>query len=601
MPATIVSLSDSARILLTLGLGILFSAALTPVARHFAIRAGLVAKPKADRWHKTPTAMMGGPAIVLATLGAFLAFSGSGGSPLIWGWLAGAIAISLVGVYDDIRELRPTSKLIAQIIAALVPIALGLRIAPFHPLLSFWVAVLWIVGITNAFNLLDNMDGLSAGIAAIAAAVLAIHAYQAGDIVLGAAAAALAGAAIGFLFFNFQPASIFMGDGGSLFLGYSLGTLSLLRAPARPIVSLSIIAVPVFVLAIPIFDTALVAILRILNGRPLAQGGIDHSSHRLVSLGMSERRAVTTLYGIAAATGLTSLFLPHLPASLVVLCVLVAVLGIYYFGTTLGSAGVYGKSPSGITEAQARGSFVLDTFVQHKQRIVDVIVDLTVVAISYLSAYLLRYEGVLSPLNLDLILRSLPFLIAARLLCFFAFGLYRTVPGAFSIHDFLAALKAVFVSSAMFVTGLVLFTRFQEYSRAVMVIDGVFTLTGVVFARIALRSLKEVFRGFDRTERRGVLVVGAGTLGEVATRLIKADESGRYRIVGFLDDSPDKVGRSLHGYMVLGSLHDAERVLSAGSVALVVFAASRIPAAERERLEAVCRRLSVEVQEVTIR
>ena len=231
----------------------------------------------------------------------------------------------------------------------------------------------------------------------------------------------------------------------------------------------------------------------------------------------------------------------------------------------------------------------------------DVIVDFTIVAISYLSAYLLRYEGVLSPLNLDLILRSFPFLIPIRLLCFFAVGLYRTVPGAFSIHDFLAILKAVLLSSAVFVTGLVFFTRFQDFSRAVMVIDGVFTLTGVVFARVALHSLKEVFRGLDKTDRRGVLVVGAGALGDAATRLIEADEKGQYRIIGFLDDSPDKIGRRLHGYMVLGSLREAESVLSAGSVALIVFAASTIPHAERVRLEELCRRLSVDVKEVSVR
>jgi UDP-GlcNAc:undecaprenyl-phosphate GlcNAc-1-phosphate transferase len=596
-----VSLSDPLRILLTLAFGILFSAVLTPVARRFARGAGLVAKPKADRWHKLPTALMGGPAIVVATLAAFLALFGFRGNALIWAWLAGAVAISVVGVYDDIRGLRPTSKLIAQIIVALVPIASGLLIPPFHPLLSFWIAVFWIVGITNAFNLLDNMDGLAAGIAAIAAVVLGIHAYQAGDVPLVAAVAALAGASIGFLFYNFHPASIFMGDGGSLFLGYSLGTLSLLRVTARPLVSLSIIAVPVFVLAIPIFDTTLVTVLRLLHGRAVSQGGRDHSSHRLVSLGLSEPRAVATLYVIAAATGLTSLLIPRLPASLVVLCVLVAVLGIYYVGATLGSVVVYGKSPSGIEEARARGNFILDTFVQHKQRIMDVIVDFTVIAISYLSAFLLRYEGILSPRNLELVLASFPFLISVRLVCFFVFGLYRTVPGAFSIHDFLAILKAVLLSSTLFVTGLVLFTRFQDYSRAVMVIDGVFTLTGVVFARIALHSLKEFFRGLDVTERRGVLIVGAGTLGEAATRIIKADESVRYRIVGFLDDSPDKIGRSLHGYMVLGCLREAERFLSAGAVALVVFASSRIPQAERERLKEVCRRLSVDVQEVTIR
>jgi FlaA1/EpsC-like NDP-sugar epimerase len=185
--------------------------------------------------------------------------------------------------------------------------------------------------------------------------------------------------------------------------------------------------------------------------------------------------------------------------------------------------------------------------------------------------------------------------------CFFVFGLYRTVPGAFSIHDFLAIMKAVLLSSAVFITGLVLFTRFQDFSRAVMVIDGVFTLMGVVFARIALHSLKEVFRELDKTDRRGVLVVGAGRLGDAATRLIEADEKTQYRIVGFLDDSPDKIGRSLHGHMVLGPLREAESVLSEGSVALVVFAASSIPHDERERLTEVCRRLSVDVQEVTIR
>ena len=538
--------------------------------------------------------------MVVATVCAFVLLQGTGGR-LFQAWLAGALVISLVGVYDDICGLRPSSKLIAQIIAALLPISFGLTIPLFHPLVSFWIALFWIVGITNAFNLLDNMDGLAAGIAAIASGILAIHAFESGDLTLAAAAAAVTGAAIGFLVYNFQPASIFMGDGGSLFLGYSLGTLSLMRATARPLVSLSIIAVPLFVLAIPIFDTTLVTVLRVLHGRSIAQGGRDHSSHRLVSLGLSERHAVLTLYVISAAAGFASLLLPRLPASLVVLSLLVAVLAIYYFGATLGSVRVYGKSPSGVERARARGQFVLDTFILHKQRIMDVTVDLTVVAISYLSAYMLRYEGVLSPRNLDLILMSLPFLIATRLVSFFAFGLYRTIPGAFSIHDFLAISKAVFISSAIFVTGFVLFTRFEDFSRAVIVIDAVFTLSGVVFARIALHSVKELFRGLDKTDRRGVLIVGAGTLGEAATRLIKADEEGRYRVVGFLDDSPDKIGRSLHGYMVLGSLREAERVLSAGSVAAVVFASSKIPSEERDRLNEVCRRLSVDVQEVTIR
>jgi UDP-GlcNAc:undecaprenyl-phosphate GlcNAc-1-phosphate transferase len=391
-----------------------------------------------------------------------------------------------------------------------------------------------------------------------------------------------------------------MGDGGSLFLGYSLGTLSLMNVTARPLVSLSIIAVPVFVLAIPIFDTTLVTVLRLLHKRSIAQGGRDHSSHRLVSLGLSERRAVLTLYAISAAAGLVSLLLPRFPASLLVLSVLFTVLAIYYFGATLGSVKVYGTSPSGVEQARARGQFVLDTFIQHKQRIMDVTIDLTVVAISYLSAYLLRYEGVLSAQNLQLLLQSLPFLITARLVALFAFGLYRTMPGVFSIRDFLAVFKAIFISSTIFVTGLVLFTRFQDFSRAVIVMDAVLTLAGIVFARVALHSLKTVLRGLDRTDRPGLLIVGAGPLGEAATRLLEAEESGHYRIVGFLDDSPERAGRSLHGYMVLGSIRDAERVLSAGGIATVVFASSRISVEERDRLKDTCRRLSVEIREVIL-
>ncbi len=595
-----MSPSDWTRLSLAFLASLALSLTLTPLARWYARRRGFVAKPKADRWHTKPTALLGGPAIALAAVAGFLLSPAGGRALLFYAWIAGAVVISAVGVFDDLRGLRPSSKLIAQIVVALLPISAGLAIPGFHPLLSFGVTLVWIVGITNSFNLLDNMDGLAAGIAAIAALTLMTNAIRGGELALAAAAAAVAGGAVGFLFFNFQPASIFMGDGGSLFLGFSLGTLSLMGLPARPLVSLAVIAAPVFVLAVPIFDTTLVTVLRTVHGRSIAQGGRDHSSHRLVSLGLSERKAVLTLLGISATAGLLSLLLPRLSAHLVVLTLLLAVLAIYYFGTTLGSVPVYGKSPAVVADARARGQFVIDTFIQHKQRIMDVTVDLLLVVISYLSAYLLRYEGVISSRNLELILGSLPILIVARLLAFFAFGLYRTIPGAFSIHDFLAAAKAILVSSAVFVTTLTLGTRFQDFSRAVIVIDAVLMLTGAVFTRVALHSLKELLGAFGGPDRRGVLIVGAGSLGEAAIRLIKADEQSRYRIVGFLDDSPDKIGRSLHGYTVLGPLDSADRHLSDGDVAAVVLASSKIPPEKREALRECCRRFAVDFQEVRI-
>lgn len=596
-----MSLSEGTGTFLAFALSAVLSLALTPLARALARRVGLVAAPKEDRWHRRPTALLGGPAIVIAAIIGFTAANGFRGLPRIYlAWATGAAAIALLGVLDDAIGLRPASKLIGQIVAALIPIYAGLGIPVFHPLISFWVALFWIVGIANAFNLLDNMDGLAAGIAAIAAGILVVHALQAGNGLLAIAAGSVCGAALGFLVFNFNRASIFMGDGGSLFLGFSLGTLSLMDLGSRPLVSLSIISVPLFVLAIPIFDTTLVTVLRVLNRRSIAQGGRDHSSHRLVSLGLSERRAVLTLYALSLAAGAFSLVLPRFRASLVVVLILIVTLVIYYFGAYLGSVRVYQSDPQVVEEARRSGLFVLDTFIAYKQLILDVAADLVIVAVSYVAAYLLRFEGVLSSLHLSLVLQSLPFLIAARLLAFFAFGLYRTIPGAFSLHDFLAILKAVAVSSAIFVTGLVLITRFEHYSRAVMVIDAVLTVSGVAFARIALRSLREIFRGFAQPEGKRVLIVGAGNLGEAAVRLLRMDQEANYRIVGFLDDSPDKIGRRLHGFAVLGPLDEAERLIQEEDVETLVIASSKLDSSKRARLKEACRKLSVETREIQL-
>ncbi len=506
----------------------------------------------------------------------------------------------LESAIDDLKNLRPTTKLIAQIVAALLPLHAGLDIPGLHPLLSFWVALFWIVGITNAFNLLDNMDGLAAGIAAIAAAFVVFHASAGQTPVVAAAAATVCGASIGFLFYNFQPASIFMGDSGSLFLGYSLATLALMDLRARPLVSLSIISVPLLVLAIPIFDTTLVTILRLLHGRSPAQGGRDHSSHRLVSLGLSERRAVLFLFSAAALAGASSLLVSLVRASTVTLVVLAITLAVYYFGAYLGKVKVYQSDPGALERARSGGLFILDTFVAHKQKIVDVLLDVAIVAVSCLSAYLLRYDGVLSDLNLSLILKSLPFLLALRLAAFFAFGLYRAVPGSFSIHDFLAIVKAVFTSSAIFVTGLVFLVRFSDFSRTVILLDAILTGALITFSRIALRSIDVVVQNLAAPGGARVVVVGAGALGEAAIHLLRSETGVRYQVVGFLDDSRDKVGRDLHGLPVLGTLSDSERILEEEQVTQVVLAISDLEPAKRALLESACNRLSIETRSIQL-
>lgn len=525
---------------------------------------------------------MGGPAIVLAALLPTVLLAGPVPSRVWLFFGAGAVGMAAVGLADDLAKLRPATKLIAQIACASLPVYAGLEIPRLHPILSVVASILWIVGITNAMNLLDNMDGLSAGVAAVAAATLAVHGSTWGNPMLTAAAAALGGACVGFLLYNFHPASIFMGDTGSLFIGYSLGVLSLIDMKARPLAAMSSLVVPVFVFLVPIFDTTLVTVARLLSGRSPAQGGSDHSSHRLVSLGITERKAVVGLWTLAAAGGAASLALPRLPAFLFAGLALAAVLAVYYFGAYLGSLPVYKDDPAAISKARSAGFLLIDTFVAHKTRVVEVAVDALAICTSYLAANLLRWEGTLSDANSALVVRSLAPLLALRLVCFFGVGVYRSLPGSFSITEFLVVARGTALSSLSFVAFLVFSERFHDYSRAVIVLDAFLVVAAVSISRIATRSFAELLDPFREKRGRRVLILGAGQLGEAALRLLKYDRRVHWEVVGFLDDGPDKIGRHLHGKPVHGPLADLARILETKEIQEVVLAISSLDR-DRER------------------
>ena len=220
----------------------------------------------------------------------------------------------LVGLIDDFLNVKPYQKLIGQLIGAALVVGFGLSLPlTGYELIDIWLTVFWLIGITNAINLLDNMDGLSAGIAAIGAFSLAISFGandQSAELLF---TAVFIGALIGFLVYNFNPASIFMGDCGSMFVGFLLSSSVLLnQTGGRSRNVFSILAVPVLILFVPIFDTTFVTILRKLWGRKASQGGRDHTSHRLVALGLSERVAVLMLYGFALVAGVLSLLVSQI-------------------------------------------------------------------------------------------------------------------------------------------------------------------------------------------------------------------------------------------------------------------------------------------------
>lgn len=262
-------------------------------------RLGLMANPRPDRWHEEPTPNTGGLGIALACAAAYFAFAKAG-----FGWIAAcACLLCLVGFVDDRVQLPPWIKLAAQAAAAVIVISSGmvLHLTPWFGV-NACVSAVWIIGITNAFNLIDNMDGLCAGVAVIAAASGAVLASLQQDHQRALLLTIIAASCLGFLRFNYKPARIFMGDCGSLFIGFCLASLALGSPRQNAVMPDALYAIPA--LLYPIFDTTLVSVLRRAAGKPVTVGGRDHSSHRLVSMGLTERKAVWILWCIAGACAL---------------------------------------------------------------------------------------------------------------------------------------------------------------------------------------------------------------------------------------------------------------------------------------------------------
>ncbi|MGZ4302975.1 MAG: hypothetical protein ACXVR9_07675 [Gaiellaceae bacterium] len=549
---------------------------------HTPLTARLGAVPREDRWHERTTPVLGGIGIFAGILTGFWVAVAVGAAPAsreLVAILGGCAILFVAGLLDDLFSLGPIPKLAAQIAAALLVIFNGLTISGLisNDLLAGVVALVWLVGMTNAFNLLDNMDGLAATLAAIAAVFFAIDALEVHKShAILALSLALALACAGFLPFNLRygkSAAVFMGDSGSQVLGFLLAALGLAASWKVAGTTVATLLLPILILAVPILDTTLVTVVRLLDGRPVYQGGRDHTSHRLVYHGLSEKRAVVLLAVISAALGTTSLFYSVLDNAWVTLIgVLLTFALLVQFASVLSDVE---RSPGLVAD---RGW--LRTFVANPRRLVESLVDFALITASFALAYYLRLQGSGVSYQRHIFAVSIAVVVAARYLAFIPFGLYRGVWRYAGARDAASIVAAVVVSEVVAYLILDATQTWGPFPRSVFVIDALICTVLIGASRFWERAfVRGVSSLTGRAERHRTLIVGAGRGGRSLLRELR--ETPGEQVVGFVDDDPRLSRRRLQGVPVLGDTSEIEQILSKARPDTVLVT---IPDAPRERL-----------------
>ena len=601
-------MSNAWELAVVCGVAVVAAAALTPMWRTVAQRLGAVARPAPDRWHRRPTALLGGVAILLAsavgvTVGAAVLRHGRsvGMHDLTNGPLVGvglsAVFMFGVGLIDDVRHLRPQLKFILQTLAGVLLVSFGgiLPLSPWYGA-NVVITLFWFVGVTNAFNLLDNMDGVAPGVAAVAFVFLGITLANDGAWLQASVAWALGGAALGFLRYNFPPASIFMGDAGSLFLGAALAGLAVSSPPAASGSLVSVLFVPLTIVAVPVFDTALVTVTRTLAGRPISQGGRDHSTHRLVGLGLRERHVALLLYAFAAVCGLVALVLSGLDRGL---GTLLGVTFLVVMGLLAAYLGRLQVAPPGKVRKPAAMTLLVGNFL-HKRRLAELMLDVALVAMAYYGAYRLRFDGVLPPEYASAFEATVALVIAVNVVAFALFGVYR---GAW---DYAGIFDVYRVVGAILVSGAVVFAYAQwrvptlAQSHSIVYIDTVLAMALVLASRLSFKSLELIRERLGRHGAR-VLIYGADDGGELTLRELRNHGDLGLRPVCFVDDDARRHGAEIHGVPIVAGFDGLAWAVHRYGIDKIVIGTRRLAPEAVDIIGALARQLGLEVAEVSFR
>ena len=570
-------------------------AVLTPVIRQMVTAQNLVARPSKDRWHKKVTALYGGVAIFLSLAFPLLFTSDFTGLPQyslhssnpffaeyanIFLWFCMAWFFFL-GLWDDLRNLSPHIKLAGQIIGAAAFAFAGFRLNWFSSLtLDTLVTMVWIVGIVNAFNLIDNMDGLCAGTGLIT--VLFFVLLLSGGTIT---AICLAGALAGFLIYNFNPASIFMGDCGSMLIGFVLAATSINYSGTSPGESVNSVLVPLIILAVPILDTTIVTIVRLLSGRKASVGGKDHTSHRLVVMGFTEREAVLILYGVSLMAGITAFFVTKndsftAPAIVVPFTLTVLLVGIY-----IAQIRIYREKEFSVLRGKKIHRIL--TTLAFKWQTVFVVLDFFLISFAYYLAYRIRFDNPNFLIFFKVFLNSLPVVIICKYAAFVYLDIYKTLWRYMGLSDLLNYIRAALAGSVLSIVSVTYIFRFESFSKGVFIIDFFLTLGLLIMVRGSLKlftyiSSKKQLKGLR------VMIYGAGRGGELFIREIMANPELDLNPVGFLDKDPGKKGKKIFGFKVLGNLSDLPELADSNDIAGIIVSIKQVETDELKKLNQLC-------------
>lgn len=556
---------------------------LTPYVVRLAGLIGAVDYPNERKVHIRPIPRLGGVGIYASFFLSILFFLQLAPARISSSWflsqhgilLIGSLLVVLVlGIWDDLRSLTPGRKFVVQVAAATLAYLAGFRISTVtHPLgaaplvlgvLDYPATILWIVGVSNAFNLIDGLDGLATGIALIASLTIGAIAFLNGDLATTFPVLMLAGALFGFLRYNFNPARIFLGDSGSLFIGFTLATLSI-QSSTKGSTAFAIV-VPVLSLGLPIMDTLLAMIRRflgsLLSDRRSAGSFLHklkimflpdrrHVHHQLLALGLSHRKAVLMLYAVASLFGLGAFSVTlsnNIQASLILLGVAVSIV-----------AGIRQLQYSEM--AILRNGVLLPLYNESAgRRSITPFIDLAFCAIAWSASSYLTFR-VAGPEHLHRnFLMPLSVVCGVQIAVFFLTGLYQNTFRYLGIADLLKIVQTV--AAAVIATGLILILLPLTRSYAnlsVLVINFYFLMTLIGGSRCSFHILNYIFRRQPHGGK-GLLIYGADTRGVLALQQILQDKNREYNVVGFLDDAPSMEGKRINGYPVFGGHWKLPRV-----------------------------------------